>query len=182
MRELSERSLTLDEFNAWVNAGTPTGTCGEVDAGTPDAGPAPTVCSSNSFWTKGDQESESMNPGLACRACHAMKAPFKAYQYSGTVYSSLHEKDKCNAVPPPAGTKIEILDKNGAVAATLTPNAVGNFHSPLIVNLVQLPYTARVRANGKTLTMTTPQTDTDCNSCHTEQGKNGAAGRIVWPL
>jgi predicted CXXCH cytochrome family protein len=29
--------------------------------------------------------------------------------------------------------------------------------------------------------MTTPQTNGDCNSCHTEQGTNGASGRIVWP-
>lgn len=122
-----------------------------------------------------------MNPGLACRGCHVTKAPFQAYYFAGTAYSSLHEKDTCDAVAPPAGTKIEILDKTGAVATTLTPNAVGNFHYALIFNLVQLPYTARIVSNGKTSTMTTAQTETDCNSCHTEQGANGAAGRIVWP-
>ena len=168
-------------FDAWVNAGAPVGSCGTVDAGTPpDGGLFPTTCSSNAFWTAGDDGDEKMNPGLACRGCHTQKAPFKAYYFSGTAYSTPHEKDRCNAVAPPAGTKIEILDKNGAVATTLTPNAVGNFHS-IIFNLVQLPYTARITANGKTLTMTTPQTETDCNSCHTEQGKNGASGRIVWP-
>lgn len=29
--------------------------------------------------------------------------------------------------------------------------------------------------------MSTPQTSTDCNACHTEQGANGAQGRIVRP-
>lgn len=72
-----------------------------------------------------------MNPGLACKACHATKAPFKNYQFMGTVYPSLHERDRCNARPP-VGAKIEIIGRNGAVAATLTPSAVsGNFRSSI---------------------------------------------------
>lgn len=39
-------------FDGWVNAGTPAGNCGTVDAGLADAGPSPTVCSSNVFWTQ----------------------------------------------------------------------------------------------------------------------------------
>jgi predicted CXXCH cytochrome family protein len=29
--------------------------------------------------------------------------------------------------------------------------------------------------------MMTPQETGDCNSCHTEQGRNGAPGRILLP-
>ncbi|MGD0679831.1 MAG: hypothetical protein ABSC94_30975 [Polyangiaceae bacterium] len=41
--------------------------------------------------------------------------------------------------------------------------------------------TATITYNGKTAAMTTPQMTGDCNSCHTEQGANGAPGRIVLP-
>lgn len=167
----------LAAFTAWVNASVPAGDCGSL---MPDAGPAPTTCASNSMWTLGDQESPNMNPGLACKACHARDAPFKNYPFMGTVYPSAHEKDRCFARPP-AGTRIEIIDRNGAVAVTMTPStASGNFRSASSAP-VQLPYTARVIANGKTVSMTTPQTDGDCNTCHTEQGTNGATGRIFWP-
>ncbi|MEW6432813.1 MAG: hypothetical protein AB1730_15015 [Myxococcota bacterium] len=170
----------LATFDGWISSGMPEGACGAVDAGVPDAGPAPTTCSTNSFWTSGDHGSGDMNPGLACKTCHASKAFFKQYPFSGTVYPSLHEQDRCNARPP-TGTKIEILDKNGNVALTMTPSGTsGNFHSSLLVS-VAMPYTARLTANGRTSTMTTPQTNGDCNTCHTEQGKNGALGRIVWP-
>ncbi len=179
-------SAELTAFTQWVNAGTPAGTCGTVDAGTPGPdggfGPQPTTCASGSYWTLGDQESSNMNPGLACKACHATKAITKNYQFMGTVYPALHEKDRCNSRPP-TGVKIEIIDKNGAVAMTMTPSSIsGNFRSSIpIVNTVQVPYTARITANGKTATMMTPQMSGDCNTCHTEQGASGANGRLVWP-
>ena len=168
----------LSDFTAWVNGGMPAGTCGTVDP--PDAGPAPTTCASNSSWTGGNAESPNMNPGLACLACHQQRAPDKAYPFSGTVFPSLHEKNLCNARPP-ANTRVEIVDRNGAVALTLYPSSTsGNFHSSLYAS-VALPYTARVVTPTGTATMTTPQTSGDCNSCHTEQGTNGASGRISWP-
>jgi hypothetical protein len=173
-------------FSTWVNAGAPAGSCGAVDAGAPlpDAGtqPQPTTCTSSSWWTSGNNGSANMNPGLACKACHATNAFFKNYQFMGTVFPSLHEQDRCNA-PPPSGGTIEIIDSNGMVAATLTPDSPsGNFHSSIpVLDTVSVPYTARVTLNGKTATMMTPQMTGDCNSCHTEQGANGAPGRIVWP-
>lgn len=173
-------SAETSAFDNWVSAGMPEGACGAIDAGTPDAGPAPTTCTSGTFWTSGDHGSSDMNPGLACKTCHATKAFFKQYPFSGTVYPSLHEQDRCDARPP-ANTTVQIIDKNGSVALTMTASGTsGNFHSSLLVS-VAMPYTARVTANGRTSTMTTPQTNGDCNSCHTEQGANGAMGRIVWP-
>jgi hypothetical protein len=44
-----------------------------------------------------------------------------------------------------------------------------------------LPFTAKVTFQGREIVMTTPQTDGDCNSCHTETGANGAPGRIKLP-
>jgi hypothetical protein len=168
----------LAAFDAWIAAGMPTGTCGTIDP--PDAGPAPTTCASGSYWTYGNQESANMNPGKPCLACHSSQAPDKAYTFSGTVFLARHEKDTCNSKPP-AATKVEIIDHNGVVALTLSVSTTsGNFNSARNVSLA-LPYTARVYNGTRTATMTTPQTSGDCNSCHTEQGINGALGRIVLP-
>lgn len=167
----------LSAFDGWLSTGMPTGTCGAIDAGV--AGPAPTTCVTGSYWNLGNTESANMNPGLACLACHRNQAPDKAYPFSGTIFPSLHEKDRCNSRP--AGVQVQIIDVNGNVALTLNPSTTsGNFHSSLYAN-VALPYTARVTAGGRTATMTTPQTNGDCNSCHTEQGTSGALGRIVAP-
>jgi hypothetical protein len=46
---------------------------------------------------------------------------------------------------------------------------------------IATPFTAEVIYQGQSVSMTTPQTSGDCNSCHTESGANGAPGRIVVP-
>jgi len=165
-------------FEGWINAGMPGGTCTGQDPNQP----APTVCSSGVKWTGGNRESPDMNPGLACRACHLQREPQKAYFFMGTVYPTLHEQDLCNSKSIPTGTKVEILDANGVVARTLTVRASGNFFSATVAAGIALPYTARVvTPSGSTITMTTKQTNGDCNACHTEQGTMGAAGRILLP-
>src|SRR5579871_1307067 len=134
-----------------------------------------------------------MNPGMACRSCHSgqnflnqnpngLTAPTRVYDFMGTVFSDYHTQNKC--LPKPPGTvTIEIIDANGAVAVTMltnvSVNGSGNFYSGTNLG-VALPYTARVTYNGQVNTMTTPQTVTDCNTCHTEQGLNNAPGRILW--
>lgn len=55
----------------------------------------------------------------------------------------------------------------------------GNFYGGTVG--VPSPYTARVVVNGVvTSQMLTPQTNGDCNSCHTALGAQGAPGRIHW--
>lgn len=121
-----------------------------------------------------------MNPGVACLACHARSGEAdKSYPFSGTVFPSLHEQNLCNAMPP-SDIRVEIYDKNGALALTMAPDPTsGNFHSNISVT-VALPYTARVVSNAGVLEMTQPQRSGDCNGCHTVQGAYGASGRIVW--
>ena len=106
--------------------------------------------------------------------------PRRAYFFSGTVFPDLHEQDLCHS-PPPAGAQIEILDAQGNVTLTLTPGAAGNFTSSAVVAGVPVPYRARLVANGLTRSMSAAQTSGDCNACHTEQGEDGAPGRLVWP-
>jgi len=172
-------------LQAWVNAGSIEETCAnapDAGMGNPDAGPAPTVCTSGSKWTFGNAGSSSMNPGQACVACHQTQEPFRAYYFMGTAYPTTHEQTNCNAAPP-SGIVVEIIDANGNTALTIPVRSPsGNFYSTSRSAGIALPYRARIKnAQGQSLEMMTPQTSGDCNSCHTEQGANGAAGRIVWP-
>lgn len=53
----------------------------------------------------------------------------------------------------------------------------GNFYKESAS--IATPYTVVVRApNGTVTAMVTPQTVTDCNTCHGEMGSEGAPGRI----
>lgn len=156
-------------YEGWVDAGMPAGTC--------NMGP---TCASQTFYPPGAEGSGDMNPGEACKACHASEAPSRVYAYMGTVFPSMHEQNRCLANPP-AGVRVEILDQTGAVVATMTPFASsGNFYSHRSTALVA-PYTARVVSGTRMSVMTTPQTDGDCNTCHSQDGLNGAPGRIIWP-
>jgi hypothetical protein len=182
----------IQAFTNWVSAGTPAGTCSAVpDGGTTTPPPAQTGCSSNSYWNFGTLGRDYMNPGLACRSCHLgnnfqnqnpgrVAQPNRAYYFMGTVFPSLHEKDTCNANP--GNVVVEILDASGAVKVRMGVNSPsGNFFSGSTSAGFAMPYTARVVANGKTVAMGSKQTDGDCNTCHTEQGLNGAPGRITVP-
>jgi len=154
------------------------GGAGGGTGGGTGGGAAPPPCISNSYWTQGNRASPNMNPGLACRNCHATQAPSRMYPLMGTVFPAPNQVDTCNAAPPSGVVVVEII-QNGIVVASLTPlSPSGNFYS---FNSISGSYTARVRANGKTNAMTTPQTEGDCNACHTVSGANGAPGRIYWP-
>lgn len=156
-----------------IGCGAASSSDGGVDAGV-DAG----TCPSQLYWTRGTAAGASMEPGMACIACHQMQAPTLTYDFMGTVFANPRSEDTCFAQPPDSVT-VEILDVNGAVAATLTPNTAGNFFTGRNSG-VQKPYTARVRSDGGVNVMLMPQTDGDCNGCHTAQGLNGAPGRITW--
>lgn len=174
----------IDAFAAWVTAGMPPGNCTDA-VQPPDAGcdggiaPEPTVCTSGMFSPAG--ESPDMNPGLPCRTCHLAEKPSKAFAFMGTVFPTLHEQDRCYSSVP-AGTRVEILDANGVVRVTMAVRARGNFMSSSLSAGFTGPFTARVVLPAGSVTqMMTPQTNGDCNACHSEQGTLGAPGRILLP-
>jgi mono/diheme cytochrome c family protein len=164
-------------LESWVSAGMPDGTCsvaGGADTNTPS------VCTSNTRWTRGNRGSSSMRPGQACLSCHAQSGGDDAPTtgFAGTVYQTAHEPDDCNGVNgKTAAVQVVITDAAGKTF-TLTPNSVGNFYRS---TAFKPPYTAKVIANGKTRAMKTPQRDGDCNACHTERGAESAPGRIFLP-
>jgi len=184
MPPLSEPRLgpLADVLASWITAGMPAGSCESLPVS-----PVPTTCASNDYWTGGsEQPDEDMNPGVACLQCHLDYGGNRAFPFSGTVFSSFHEKSMCNS-PPPPGARIEILDEAGQITLTMLPSASGNFHSTLAPG-VPLPYRARLVANGRVREMQTLQMSGDCNACHSEQGgrqlptdEHEAPGRVVWP-
>lgn len=158
----------------WIAAGMPKGSCG-IDAGS--AVETPTVCTSNTMWTRGDRGSSSMHPGVACIDCHAGPQGDDApsFTLAGTVYPTVHEPDDCYGAK--GSISVVVTDANGKVY-TLPINSAGNFYSNA---RIATPYTAKVVSAGKTRAMTAAQTNGDCNTCHTRAGAEKAPGRIFAP-
>lgn len=177
-------------LETWVSAGMPKGSCGTKTA-TPDAGPTPdgvdagpmkdaapeaasvSVCTSGVTFAPGTPSSALMQPGKACIACHSANGG-PSFTLAGTVYPTLHEPDGCNGVP--GNMSVVIVDAAGK-SHTMPVNAAGNF---IRVTNLPMPYTAKVVNGPKSRVMKTPQTNGDCNSCHTERGDH-APGRITAP-
>jgi hypothetical protein len=135
----------------------------------------PEKCTSGQYWTEGS--GETMRPGEACIACHERENRGPVLTFAGTVYARGHEPDDCLGVLPADGIVVEITDAANQVFK-LNTNAAGNF---LRSASVVLPYTARVLSIQGERRMLTPQTNGDCNSCHTSSGNSGAPGRIAVP-
>ena len=170
-------------LETWVAAGAPMGECMNVI----DPFDVPPTCTSGMTWNypTGDVSRTlrpSMFPGRACLTCHQAEreAFYGAGIVAGTVFPTGHEPDNCNGGPTGGGPiDVEITGADGRVAH-LTPNAVGNFYT---TRAVVTPYTARVTQDGRERAMLTPQTNGDCNSCHTQSGAGTppAPGRILLP-
>lgn len=134
---------------------------------------ATSVCESGTRWIGGNEESSNMNPGEACIRCHnSGEGP--AFNIAGTVYDSSKQNDDCFGS---VGATVVLTDAKGKVI-TMGLVSSGSFYSK---DSFTPPYTAKVVRDGKETKMTTPQTNADCNSCHTVTGANGAPGRIVAP-
>lgn len=161
----------ISAFEAWVAGGMQQGSCGNP-ANDPFAGPH--TCTSGKKYSFG--ESAAMEPGKACIACHKTKPGAPPFAIAGTVYPSGHEPDRCIGSGA-AGALVVVTDKDGK-KYNLPVNSAGNFAA---AGALALPYTAEVQYMGKTRAMAAAQTDGDCNGCHTENGANGAPGRIVLP-
>lgn len=176
---------TADEIaklKAWIDGGMTKGDCSSVADAGPSEWSAPTGCVSGSTWTRGDRGSSSMHPGGTCISCHKKEGvdPLEAPTFlGGTVYSSAHETDDCNAVAASvAGAKVVVTGADGVVT-TMNVNSVGNFYT---LKTIKTPYKAKVvNAAGKERAMGTEQTNGDCNSCHTVDGVKPAPGRILLP-
>jgi hypothetical protein len=127
---------------------------------------APAQCTSGRRWTSGN--GPTMSPGDICQGCHG-------FTIAGTVYPTVHETGLCYGIN--GGAEVVITPVCGT-PITLEVNSAGNFY---YTGTVRLPFTAKVVVNGKERVMVAPQTLGDCNACHTQNGLQGAPGRIIVP-
>jgi hypothetical protein len=179
-------SESVNVFERWVGKGLPRGTCGETPAdggtsvGDPDGGATPSgptwQCTSN-VREPYEKTSEFMRPGRACIDCHSQVADPQPppFDIAGTVYPTVHEPSDCRGAE---NATVVIIDAKGVVHELQT-NAAGNFmlDTPEKGDPLPMPYRAVVSWQGNLREMLTPQTNGDCNSCHTESGI-GPLGRI----
>ena len=175
-------------LEAWVGAGLPRGSCGSpatTDGGADDGGRSTpkeagadasvaSVCTSGVTFPANGNTDQLMHPGKKCIGCHAATGA-KTFAMAGTVYPTLHEPNDCNGVAKP-NLSVLVIDALG-VSHTIPVNAAGNF---VRVTSLPMPYRAMVVDGNKVREMKTPQTDGDCNGCHSEQGA-GSPGRVMAP-
>lgn len=162
-----------------VGCSTPSGTA--ADAGDPFA--EPVKCTSGTFRDPNESEAPEMMPGHACIRCHAEVnaatgegAP--VFLFAGTVYPSGHEPDNCKG---PFGATIVLYDSEGRTINARS-NSSGNFFYEADPRAIwKPPFRAKIIYNRRERWMMTPQANGDCNTCHTQNGAEGAPGRIVLP-
>jgi len=99
-----------------------------------------------------------------------------AFDIAGTVYAGFHRILDCNGE---SGGTVETTGADGQILS-LTNNTAGNFCLPTGRGL-QTPYTAKVGVDGVERVMFPTQPNGDFNSGHTQDGDDGARGRIHTP-
>lgn len=168
------------DSGAIVDAGGKGGTGGSGTGGSGGTGPlcdadigiatpvpdSPAKCTSGRRWTSGN--GPTMSPGDICQGCHG-------FTISGTVYPTIHETGLCYGIN--GGAEVVVTPECGT-PIRLEVNSAGNFY---YMGSLRLPFTAKVVVNGKERVMVGPQTIGDCNACHTQNGLQGAPGRIIVP-
>jgi hypothetical protein len=171
---------------AWIDAGMPSGTCEGL---VPPPG-AELVCSSDAYRSGGDDGDEDMFPGRACNGCHRGEggedeeeeddeAPL--FAFAGTVYPTVREPDDCIGT---AGAVVTLRDSADRIWQLTTRAGSGNFMLRWPPEGIVFPVTASVTHGDLTLEMMRPigsADEGDCNGCHTQDGANGALGRIFDP-
>lgn len=184
----------VDALRQWIADGMPqaAGSCPEPAHDGAASEPAPSVCTSQTTWNPGrerkggdddddDWKGPRMNPGRACIGCHVESGEGQIVQVGGTVYPTLHEPDLCFGMGREVGAKVVITDAEGTVVE-LPVGDTGNFaHEDDDLPTLRFPIRAKVVSSAGVREMRSPQNTGDCNSCHSEHGRNGAPGRILLP-
>ena len=124
----------------------------------------PPMCSSMTYWMDGN--GPTMRPGDACMSvCHDTTLTI-----AGTVYPTVARAAQSATVRVARASSSRPASGS---AITLTTNAAGNFYSKVSV---AMPYTAKVVVGGAERRMMTPQSNGNCNACHTQEGAMQAPG------
>jgi hypothetical protein len=140
-------------------------------------------CSSQRTRDPNEAEAPEMNPGFACLVCHAAsnaatgEADAPIFAFAGTLYATGHEPSSCIGGGDGAA-QVLVRDVDGQELSALA-NSSGNFLFEDAI--LKPPFSAKVLLDGRERAATTPHHNPDCNVCHTQQGEQGAPGRVVLP-
>jgi hypothetical protein len=157
----------------WVNAGTPQGTACTTNTNDPlNSGPTCTSTHMVGYCTNESCAGSGMNPGKPCGSCHGS-------WIAGTVYPTGHEPDLCNGGQV-SGVSVVVTDANGKVATMTVDTMTGNFRSS--GRSMVAPYKVKVTSGKGERVMNQTAPNGNCNSCHTQNGTQGAPGRITVPF
>ena len=114
---------------------------------------------------------EFHNQGVACSNCHSFKI-------GGTIFKSLHAQD--GDVNNAALNYYVVLKTNNGSYKVKIGRGTGNFNLNISIPSTFIPQVYDGAGNLVNSSSLPHQPSyTDCNSCHTSNGKNGAPGRIV---
>ena len=144
--------------------------------GSPRENDAGGSCAVGSAGILGLIPGATMSPGTACVSCHASTGARKL-NVGGTVFTRMNEPDQCIGVA--SGVQVVLTDATGT-DHVLQTSATGNFYDTGLFGFAS-PYRAKVVTAAGSIAMIAPQTNGDCNACHSAAGAEGAAGRIVGP-
>lgn len=166
---ITKTSRLLLVWSAVALAGLTSTSC------SPTLGTPPEVCSTEAVNAG---ESEFMEPGGDCISCHS-SYDGPTFTFAGTVMNALGDDQNCRGRE---GIIVRITDADGAVTE-MTTNSSGNFYSKVAKSRIKFPFRAEVSRDGAVTAMlaTRSETETDCASCHTATGTDGAPGRILAP-
>ncbi|RMG93426.1 MAG: hypothetical protein D6705_18730 [Deltaproteobacteria bacterium] len=126
---------------------------------------------------------------MECIHCHTKPSDFGGFEggpsfvVAGTVYPTGHEPDLCNGVDGGVDHVAVVLTDANGVEFSIPVNGVGNFFATYadLPSGFTDPIHAKVVSDKGERVMVAALTSGDCNSCHTQDGANGAPGRIVAP-
>lgn len=121
-----------------------------------------------------------MRPGAACNECHLAAGGAPVFAVAGTVYPTLHEPDDCYGASGAMERVVVRITGSDGASLDVPVNSSGNFYASTSAGIV-FPVFAEVVTPTAVRSMCGWQEDGDCNACHTEEGTNGAPGRIRLP-
>lgn len=133
-----------------------------------------TRCTSGRYWTD-VAPSPRMRPGAPCIACHEVSPGAPRFVVAGTVFPTLHEPTDCFGASGPVVVRLTGAD---GLIIELPTVSTGNFFT---ATPIAMPIRAELLFEGRSRVMCGAQPSGDCNGCHTEEGNEGAPGRIMMP-
>jgi hypothetical protein len=149
----------------------------------PDPFVTPVACTSGVMKDPNESPSGLMMPGRACIACHddvnaSTDEAAPVFKFAGTLYRTGHEPDDCVGADA-FGAQVWVTDATGFIFGAKA-NRSGNFSLETRLPFLP-PFMAKVLFRGRERAMVLPQTSGDCNACHTQEGVQGAPGRLALP-